>query len=68
MRFGDWMCSNGFFKAIYDEISTGVLVIGTGGAGLRVAIETSNNDSNVLVVCKGKFTKIGSMFFPLVDG
>jgi len=50
MRFSDWMRSTGFFKEIYDEISTGVLVIGTGGAGLRVAMEASNNDSNVLVV------------------
>lgn len=62
------MHSTGFFNEIYDEISTDVLVIGAGGAGLRAAMEASDNGSNVLVVCKGKFTRTGSTFFPLVHG
>ena len=62
------MNSSGFFKGIHDVISTDVLVIGAGGAGLRAAMEASDNGVNVLVVCKGKFTKTGSTFFPLVPG
>lgn len=55
-------------KNFEETISTDVLVIGAGGAGLRAAMEASDNNVNVLVVCKGKFTKTGSTFFPLLPG
>ncbi|MFC1941436.1 FAD-dependent oxidoreductase [Chloroflexota bacterium] len=37
------------------SLETDVLVIGTGGAGLRAAIEASNSGARVLIVSKGDF-------------
>ena len=56
------------FDNFREIIATDVLIIGAGGAGLRAAIEASDNGVNVLVVCKVKFSKTGSTFFPLVPG
>ena len=36
-------------------VETGVLVIGTGGAGLRAAIEAQNSGVEVMIVSKGGF-------------
>jgi fumarate reductase (CoM/CoB) subunit A len=56
------------FYNFNEVISTDILVIGAGGAGLRAAIEASDNNVNVLAACKGRFSKTGSTFFPLVPG
>ena len=41
-------------------IKTDILIIGSGGAGSRAAIEASRNDAQVLIVSKGVFTRCGS--------
>ena len=44
----------------YKKIKTDILIIGSGGAGLRAAIEVAKNDVQVLVVTKGIFGKCGA--------
>jgi len=51
-----------------NKISTDVLVIGAGGAGIRAAIEACDNGTEVLIVCKGKFLKNGSTFYNISPG
>ena len=41
-------------------IKTDILIIGSGGAGSRAAIEASRNDTQVLIVSKGIFTRCGA--------
>lgn len=53
------------FDSFSEELSTEVLVIGAGGAGLRASMEASDNYAKVIVVCEGRFTKTGSTFFHL---
>ena len=54
--------------SLNEIISTDVLVIGGGAAGIRAAIEANDNGADVLLVVKGKFAKTGSSFFSLVHG
>lgn len=42
------------------EISTDVLIIGSGGAGMRAAIEAHDLGADVLVLSKGKFGVSGA--------
>lgn len=51
-----------------ETIKVDVLIIGGGAAGLRAAIEASDNGADVLVIIKGRFVKTGSSFFSLVPG
>lgn len=44
------------------ELSTGVLVIGGGAAGLRAAIAARDSGADVMVVTKGKLTRSGATF------
>lgn len=62
------MNSKKIFTNFREIVLTDVLVIGAGGAGLRAAIEASDNSTDVIVVCKGRFTKTGSTFYSLVPG
>jgi len=41
-------------------IKTDILIIGSGGAGSRAAIEASRNDAQVLIASKGIFTRCGA--------
>ena len=41
-------------------IETDILIIGSGGAGSRAAIEVARNDTQVLVATKGIFTRCGA--------
>lgn len=49
------------------KVTTDVLVIGGGAAGVRAAVEACDRGTDVLIVTKGQFTKTGSSFFSLVN-
>lgn len=44
----------------YREVSTDVLIVGSGGAALRAALEAHSNGVEVLIVIKGEFRKSGA--------
>ncbi len=44
-----------------------VLVIGSGGAGCRAALEAHYQGAKVAIACKGKFGKCGTTAFPVAD-
>jgi fumarate reductase (CoM/CoB) subunit A len=49
-------------------VSTDVLIIGGGGAGIKAAIEAAKRDAEVLMVTKRKFGYTGSTFYPGTSG
>jgi fumarate reductase (CoM/CoB) subunit A len=49
------------------EISTDVLVVGSGAAALRAMLEASSAGADVLVVIKGEFRKSGATFHSLAE-
>jgi len=44
-----------------------VLVVGSGGAGCRAALEAHYKGVSVAIVCKGVFGKCGTTAFPVAD-
>jgi fumarate reductase (CoM/CoB) subunit A len=54
-------------KNEYREISTDVLIIGSGGAALRAALEADDQGADVLVVIKGEFRKSGATFHSVAE-
>ena len=50
-----------------DTLSTDVLVIGSGAAALRAALEASSAGADVLVVIKGEFRKSGATFHSVAE-
>jgi len=51
-----------------DPLHTDVLVIGSGAAGCRAAIEAHDRGASVLLVSKGRLARSGSTFYPLTIG
>ena len=51
----------------YREVSTDVLVVGSGGAALRAALEADSSGADVLVVIKGEFRKSGATFHSVAE-
>lgn len=51
----------------YREVSTDVLVVGSGGAALRAALEADSSAADVLVVIKGEFRKSGATFHSVAE-
>ncbi|WP_408380363.1 FAD-binding protein [Paraburkholderia caledonica] len=51
----------------YREVSTDVLVVGSGGAALRAALEAESSGADVLVVIKGEFRKSGATFHSVAE-
>lgn len=49
-----------FFDAVDEEIQCDVAVVGSGGAGIRAAIESFDNNADVILLNKGKFARSGS--------
>ncbi len=52
---------------IHETLQTDVLVVGGGAAGLRAAVEASNQGVEVIVAIKGKKFTTGSSFYPAVN-
>ena len=51
----------------YIELTTDVLVIGSGGAALRAAIAADSLGVKVLVAVKGKFAKSGATYYSVAE-
>ncbi len=51
----------------YLELTTDVLVIGSGGAALRAAIAADSLGANVLVAVKGKFARSGATYSSVAE-
>ncbi|MFP4848828.1 FAD-binding protein [Paraburkholderia sp. BR14264] len=51
----------------YREVMTDVLVVGSGGAALRAALEADSSGADVLVVIKGQFGKSGATFHSVAE-
>lgn len=51
----------------YREVSTDVLIIGSGGAALRAALEADDQGAEVLVVIKGEFRRSGATFHSVAE-
>ena len=45
---------------MYDKLDTDVLVIGSGGAGLRAAIEAAKSGCKTTIITKGKINRSGA--------
>jgi len=54
-------------KQAYREVQTDVLIIGSGGAALRAALEAHDGGARVLVVIKGEFRKSGATFHSVAE-
>ena len=50
------------------SVGTDVLVIGSGGGGIKASIEASKQGADVLLVSEKKFGTSGSTFYPGVPG
>ncbi len=50
-----------------NEVFTDVLVVGSGAAALRAALEASSSGASVLVVIKGEFRKSGATFHSVAE-
>ena len=51
----------------YREVQTDVLIIGSGGAALRAALEADDQGADVLVVIKGEFRRSGATFHSVAE-
>jgi len=51
----------------YVTFDADVLVVGSGGAGCRAALEAHYKGVSVAVICKGRFGKCGTTAFPVAD-
>jgi fumarate reductase (CoM/CoB) subunit A len=51
-----------------ETITTDVLVIGAGAAGIRAALAASEAGVEVVMVAKGEVTRSGSTFSPISRG
>lgn len=51
----------------YREIITEVLVVGSGGAALRAALEADSHGAEVLVAVKGEFRKSGATYHSVAE-
>lgn len=51
----------------YQEVTTDVLIVGSGGAALRAALEADDLGVDVLVVIKGEFKKSGATFHSVAE-
>lgn len=54
-------------KVTYREVVTDVLIVGSGGAALRAALEADAGGVRVLVVIKGEFRKSGATFHSVAE-
>jgi fumarate reductase (CoM/CoB) subunit A len=55
-------------KASMEKVSTDVLIIGAGAAGIQAALAASKEGADVLVVAKQEVTHSGSSFSPISQG
>jgi L-aspartate oxidase len=51
----------------YREIATDVLIVGSGGAALRAALEADSTGADVLIVIKGEFRKSGATYHSVAE-
>lgn len=51
----------------YREVTTDVLVVGSGGAALRAALEADSEGPEVLIAIKGEFRKSGATFHSVAE-
>jgi fumarate reductase (CoM/CoB) subunit A len=51
----------------YQEVTTDVLIVGSGGAALRAALEADDLGVEVLVAIKGEFKKSGATFHSVAE-
>ena len=51
----------------YREVTTDVLVVGSGGAALRAALEADSRGAEVLVAIKGEFRKSGATYHSVAE-
>jgi NADPH-dependent 2,4-dienoyl-CoA reductase/sulfur reductase-like enzyme len=54
--------------SVLETITTEVLVVGAGAAGIRAALAASEAEANVLMVSKGQLTRSGSTFSSISVG
>ncbi len=57
-----------YFNEFSESLKTDVVVIGAGAAGIRAAIEASDNAVNVIILSKGRLINSGSTFYKLCQG
>jgi L-aspartate oxidase len=51
----------------YREVTTDVLIVGSGGAALRAALEADSRGAEVLMVIKGEFRKSGASYHSVAE-
>ncbi|MBE0626268.1 MAG: FAD-binding protein [Burkholderiales bacterium] len=54
-------------RSVYREVSTDILIVGSGGAALRAALEADARGADVLMAIKGEFQKSGASYHSVAE-